>query len=112
MIVSAGAAELHLLPGKAVWWPAERTLLLRNRQPRGDLAIGAVISADIEQFPLRHDCPLALPPLGQCSIHVGFRPAASGIVSATFSVFDSGGQVLRSGAVSATWQGTLRPSGR
>lgn len=78
----------------------ERTLFLRNRQPRGDLSIGAVISADIDQFPLRHDCPLALPPLAQCSIHVGFRPAAPGMVSATFSVFDSGGQVLRSGAVS------------
>jgi cytochrome c553 len=54
----------------------ERTLLLRNRQPRSDLSIGAVISADIDQFPLRHDCPLALPPLGQCGIQVGFRPAA------------------------------------
>lgn len=78
----------------------ERTLLLRNRQARSDLGIGAVISADIDQFPLRHDCPLALPPLGQCSIHVSFRPAAPGAVSATFNVVGSGGQVLRSGAVS------------
>ncbi len=78
----------------------ERTQLLRNRQPRSDLSIGAVISADIDQFPLRHDCPLTLPPLGQCSIHVGFRPAAAGTISTTFSVVHSGGQVLRSGVVS------------
>ncbi len=78
----------------------ERTLLLRNRLPRGELSIGAVISADIDQFPLRHDCPLALPPLGQCSIHVGFRPATPGAIGTTFNVVDSGGQLLRSGAVS------------
>lgn len=87
----------------------ERTLLLRNRQARGDLGIGAVLSADIDQFPLRHDCPLALPPLGQCSIHVSFRPAAPGAVSATFNVIGSGGQVLRSGAVSGL--GVAEPPG-
>ncbi len=78
----------------------ERIVLLRNRQPRSDLSIGAVLSADIDQFPLRHDCPLALPPLGECSIHIAFRPRAAGAVSSTFSVVDSGGQLLRSGAVS------------
>ncbi len=38
MIVSFGGAELHLLAGKAIWWPAERTLLV------ADAHIGKAVS--------------------------------------------------------------------
>ena len=78
---------------------AERVLLLRNRQPRNDVSIGAVLSSDAVQFPLQHDCPLALPPLAQCRIRVAFRPAAAGALSASFSVVDSAGALLRSGTL-------------
>jgi cytochrome c553 len=77
----------------------ERVLLLRNRLPRSDVSIGAVLSSDAVQFPLQHDCPLVLPPLGQCSIRVAFRPAAAGALSAGFSVVDSAGALLRRGAL-------------
>lgn len=36
--VEFGGAELHLLPGKAAWWPAERTLLV------ADAHIGKAVS--------------------------------------------------------------------
>jgi cytochrome c553 len=78
---------------------AERVLLLRNRLPRNDISIGAVLSTDAAQFPLQHDCPLALPPLAQCHIRVAFRPTAAGAVSAGLSVVDSAGALLRSGVL-------------
>jgi cytochrome c553 len=77
----------------------ERVLLLRNRQPRNDVSVGAVLVTDAVQFPLQHDCPLALPPLAQCRIRIAFRPAAAGAVSAGFSVVDSAGALLRSGVL-------------
>ncbi len=77
----------------------ERVLLLRNRLPRGDVSIGAILSTDAMQFPLQHDCPLALPPQGQCRIRFAFRPAAAGAFSAGFSVVDSGGALLRRGTL-------------
>lgn len=86
----------------------ERTVLLRNRLPGTDVSIGAVLSVDIDQFALRHDCPLVLPPLAQCSIHIAFRPHAAGPIVSTFSVVDSGGQLLRTGAVSGI--GTTHPT--
>ena len=36
--IDVGGVELHLLPGKAAWWPAERTLLL------ADAHIGKAVS--------------------------------------------------------------------
>lgn len=81
---------------------SEREVLVRNRQPRGDMSIGAVLGSDEAQFPLRHDCPLALPPLGECRIRIAFRPAAAGPQSATFRIVDSGGQTVRIGAVAGT----------
>jgi cytochrome c553 len=78
---------------------AERVLLLRNRQPRNDVSIGAILSSDSTQFPLQHDCPLALPPLAQCHIRIAFRPAAASTIIARFSVVDSAGTLLRSGTL-------------
>jgi cytochrome c553 len=78
---------------------AERVVLLRNRLPRNDVIIGAVLSSDAVQFPLQHDCPLALPPLAQCRIRIAFRPAAVGTVQAGFSVVDSASVLLRSGVL-------------
>lgn len=80
----------------------EREILVRNRQARGDIGIGAITSSDLVQFPLRHDCPLALPPLGECRIRIAFRPSAAGAAAASFSIVDSGGLRLRSGAVAGT----------
>lgn len=77
-------------------------LLLRNRQPRNDVSVGAILSSDAMQFPLQHDCPpqhdcaLALPPLAQYHICFAFRPAAAGTINARFRVMDSVGTLLRS----------------
>lgn len=79
-----------------------RVVLIRNLQPRTDIAIGAVLSSDPVAFPVQHDCPLSLPPLGQCSATTWFRPQGAGIAVARFSVVDTGGRVLREGGLSGT----------
>lgn len=110
-VVPAGALEALPAP-----WPTshdfgvhevgtqapERAVLVRNLQPRGDIAIGAVVSTDPLAFPLQHDCPLALPPLGQCRVRTWFRPQAEGAASARWEVQDAGGRALRSGSLRGT----------
>ena len=46
--VEVGGAELHLLAGKAVWWPAERTLLV------ADAHIGKAMSFRRQGMPVPH----------------------------------------------------------
>ena len=76
-----------------------REILVRNRRSTGEQPIGAVVSTDPVQWLLDHDCPIALPPQGQCRIRVAFRPAGVGPVTGGFGVYDSGGALLRSGAL-------------
>lgn len=78
---------------------AERSVLIRNLQPRTDIAIGAVVSSDPLVFPVQHDCPLVLPPLGQCRVRTWFRPQAEGSATARFDVVDGSARVLRSGTL-------------
>jgi cytochrome c553 len=78
---------------------APREILVRNRRSTGEQPIGAVIAADPVQWLIEHDCPIALPPLGQCRVRVAFRPAAVGPVAGSFGVYDAGGLLLRSGAL-------------
>jgi len=78
---------------------APRTVLIRNLQPREAIAVGTVRSADPVAFPLQHDCPISLPPLGQCRISAWFRPQAAGPAGAVFAVLDSSGRTLREGAL-------------
>ncbi len=107
------SAELETLPEP---WPtfddfgaqavgtlaAERTLWLRNLQPRGELSIGSVVSTDPVVFPVQHECPLSLPPLGSCRVRTWFRPAAVGPAEARFDILAPGGQLLRSGRLLGT----------
>ena len=107
-VVPAGALEVLPAP-----WPTshdfglhevgtqapERSVLVRNLQPRGEIAIGAVVSSDALAFPLQHDCPLALPPLGQCRVRTAFRPQAEGAAAARWDVLDTGGRPLRGGTL-------------
>lgn len=79
-----------------------RVILIRNLQPRGDIAIGTVLSSDPVNFPIQHDCPLSLPPFAQCRATTWFRPAQVGPASATFTVVDTGSRVLRSGTLNGT----------
>lgn len=79
-----------------------REVLIRNLQPRSEIAVGAVLSSAPEVFAVQHDCPLSLPPLGQCRATVRFQPLTSGPASATLRIVDSGGQTLRTAAVSGT----------
>lgn len=81
---------------------AERWILIRNLQPRSDIAIGAVVSTDPLVFPVQHECPLSLPPLGQCRVRTWFRPATAGPAEARFDIVAPGGQVLRSGRLLGT----------
>jgi cytochrome c553 len=89
---------------------AERVILIRNLQAREDIAIGAVLSADPVTFPLAHDCPASLPPLGQCSARTWFRPQAAGPASSVVSIVGSGGRALRSGTLSGTGTETQAPA--
>jgi mono/diheme cytochrome c family protein len=107
-VVPAGALEVLPAP-----WPTghdfglhevgtqapERSMVVRNLQPRGEIAIGAVVSSDVLAFPLQHDCPLALPPLGQCLVRTAFRPQAEGAAAARWDVLDTGGRPLRGGTL-------------
>jgi hypothetical protein len=81
---------------------AERTVLIRNLQPRLDIAIGSVVSSDPEVFPLQPECPLGLPPLGQCRVRTWFRPRAPGAAEARLDILTPGGQVLRSARLLGT----------
>jgi len=81
---------------------AERTVWLRNLQPRGEIALGGVVSSDPAVFPVQHECPLSLPPLGSCRVRTWFRPAAVGPAEARFDVLAPGGQLLRSGRLLGT----------
>jgi mono/diheme cytochrome c family protein len=81
---------------------AERTVWLRNLQPRSEIAIGSVVSSDPATLPVQHECPLSLPPLGSCRVRTWFRPAAVGPAEARFDVLEPGGQVLRSGRLLGT----------
>ena len=79
-----------------------RVLLIRNLLRRSEIAIGAVRSSDPITFPMQHDCPISLPPLGQCRATAWFWPQLVGPVSASFTVVDSGGRVLREGNLAGT----------
>lgn len=81
---------------------AARAVLIRNLQPRTDITIGAVLSADPLVFPVQHNCPVSLPPLGQCTATTWFRPQGAGPAVAKFSVVDTGGRVLREGVLTGT----------
>lgn len=87
-----------------------RTVLIRNLQPRGDIVIGAVLSSDPITFPVQHDCPLSLPPFGQCSATAWFRPQRVGPAGASFKVVDTGGRVLRAGALNGTGAAAAPPT--
>lgn len=118
-VVPAGALEALPAP-----WPTshdfgvhevgtqapERGVLIRNLQSRGEIAIGAVVSSDPLAFPLQHDCPLALPPLGQCRVRTWFRPQAEGAASARWEVQDASGRALRSGALRGTGSTSAAPA--
>ena len=79
-----------------------RVVLIRNLQPRADMAIGAVLSSDPAAFAVQHDCPLSLPPFGQCSATTWFRPQGVGAAAARMSVVDTGGRVLRQVVLTGT----------
>ena len=81
---------------------AARVVLIRNLQPRWDIAIGAVLSSEPVAFPVQHDCPVSLPPFGQCSATTWFRPQSVGPAGASFTVVDTGGRVLREGTLTGT----------
>ena len=69
---------------------------IRNPRPTGDVGLGALGVSDPAQFVLTHDCPLSLPPQGQCRARIAFRPAGPGPASATLRITDASGNVLRS----------------
>jgi mono/diheme cytochrome c family protein len=69
---------------------------IRSPRPTGDVGLGALGVSDPAQFVLTHDCPLALPPQGQCRARVAFRPAGPGPAGATLRITDASGNVLRS----------------
>ncbi len=85
---------------------APRSLLIRNLG-RTDLAVAAVQVVDGLNFSLQHDCPLSLPPQGQCTAQVRFRPQALGAVSTSWRILDGGGRLLRSASLSG--QGVASP---
>lgn len=80
---------------------APRTFLIRNPS-RSDIAVAAVQVADGLNFAIQHDCPLSLPPQGQCQAQVRFRPQATGAVSSTWRILDSSGRALRSATLGGT----------
>lgn len=82
-----------------------RSVLIRNLQPRTDIAIGTVRSSDPMAFPVQHDCPVSLPPLGQCTATTWFRPQAEGAAVARVAVVNISGQVLREATLSGTGVG-------
>jgi len=75
---------------------AERTVWVRNLQPRADIAIGTVVSSEPGLFAVQHECPLSLPPLGQCRIRTWFQPRAAGPAEARVDIVGTAGEVLRS----------------
>ena len=79
-----------------------RVVLIRNLQPRTAIPIGAVLSSDPVAFEVQHDCPLSLPPFGQCSATTWFRPQGVGAAGARFTVVDAAGRVLREGTLTGT----------
>lgn len=87
-----------------------REILVRNRRSTGDQSIGAVVASDPLQWPLEHDCPIALPPLGQCRIRVAFRPSGVGSATGGFVVYDRSGLALRSGTLSGLGLADVPPS--
>jgi mono/diheme cytochrome c family protein len=80
----------------------EREVLVRNLQPRSEIAIGSVVSSDPLVFPVQPECPLSLPPLAQCRVRTWFRPHAEAPAEARFDILSPGGQVLRSGRLLGT----------
>lgn len=116
----APAGQVELLPSP---WPVsedfgaqqlgtrapERILLLRNLLTR-EISLGAIVSEDPQTFPLRHDCPLTLPPLQQCSLHVVFAPQRLGVQTSRYQVLDSGGRLLRSGGLQGEGSAAALPS--
>lgn len=116
----APAGQVALLPAP---WPvsedfglqqmgtraAERPILLRNLQTR-EISLGAVVSEDPQTFPLRHDCPLTLPPLQQCTLRVAFAPQQVGLLTSRYQVLDSGGRVLRSGGLQGEGSAAAAPA--
>ncbi len=89
---------------------AERAVWIRNLQPRNHIAIGSVVSSDAVAFPVQHECPLSLPPLGQCRVRVWFAPQALGPAEARFDILAPGGQVLRSGRLLGTGSSQQPPT--
>ncbi|MFN9010503.1 MAG: choice-of-anchor D domain-containing protein [Pseudomonadota bacterium] len=103
----APAADLAQLPAP---WPTAvdfgtvlagtdsptHEVAIRNPRPTGEITLGALLVSDPAQFVLAHDCPLALPPQGQCRARVAFRPAGRGPAGATLRITDASGNVLRS----------------
>lgn len=87
----------------------ERAVLLRNLQPRNTIAIGTVLSSDPLTFPVQHDCPLSLPPLGQCRVRSWFMPQRAGPAEASFQILDTSGRLLRSGLLTGTGTPTAPP---
>jgi cytochrome c553 len=81
---------------------AERVVLIRNLQPRQEIAIGNVLSSDPMLFAVQHECPLSLPPLAQCRVRTWFAPQAPGPAEARFDIVTPSGQLLRSGRLQGT----------
>ena len=79
-----------------------RVVLIRNLQPRAAMAIGAVLSSDPAAFAVQHDCPLSLPPFGECRATTWFWPQGGGAAAARMSVVDTGGRVLRQVVLTGT----------
>lgn len=116
----APAGQVELLPAP---WPVsedfgaqllgtrapERLIRVRNLLTR-DIALGALLSDDPQTFPVRHDCPLSLPPLQQCQLWVGFAPQAPGSASSRYRIVDRGGALLRSGALQGEGVSALPPA--
>lgn len=107
-------------PGAAEQWPdlwptaddfgtqqlgvqsAPRPMQLRNLQPRAEMAIGAVLIGDLQQFPLQHDCPASLPPLASCRVQLSFRPLAEGPHTTELRIVDRSGRLMRSATLAGT----------
>jgi hypothetical protein len=89
---------------------AERSVLIRNLQPRNEVAIGTVVSSDPIAFPVQHECPLSLPPLAQCRVRTWFVPQATGPAEARFDILAAGGQLLRSGRLLGTGAAAQPPT--
>jgi Abnormal spindle-like microcephaly-assoc'd, ASPM-SPD-2-Hydin len=61
-----------------------------------------VLSSDPLAFPVQHDCPVSLPPFGQCSATIWFRPQAAGPAQARISMVNTSGQPLREATLAGT----------